>query len=476
MTINLFLLVFSFSLFALPASFSMETKSSGHMSGHIQQTSIHGITPKTIPPKYSLENLRKDSWAMDLSFIKKKYPISLATEQEWSTKSLLANKCFIYHGIDFLNFDIDRVLTEYSYAFDKPSKLVSGEKAYFGSLWDRGVLSTSLVCEEAPFAAGNYGLILEVPPQLIIRTYTSDAVTTGGSNLQQYSNNAEGLNNYLDKYVLNSYAGIKPHPYDKQSALPLIPVSELRNITQKNASYNEVFIAPRGMVDGKLFEMKIIGFFIDDQAMQTEFSIPPQWPKDQPFPGQPKYTNADKVRMLKEIASEFKIPIIEKSTLGKDIGLLQSGDLTIHPKREGKNIAISIKSNPSSDTNYGAMVKKHRESLNEIQQLEVFIQHPGAHPLPGKSLSSNDEDIHLAKTHYESRLKDAKQNLQKDLGSSMSVDSLLEQKKLLDEIQQLEVFIQHPQGKAMSEQTAEDIQQTKAHYKNRLGELKKKLQ
>ncbi len=413
MTINLFLLVFSFNLVALQASFSMETKSSGHMSGDIQQTSIHGITPKTIPPKYSLENLRKDSWVMDLSFIKKKYPISLATEQEWSTKSLLANKCFIYHGIDFLEFDIDRVLEEYSSFFNRPSELVAGDKAYFSSLWDRGVLSTSLVCADTPFAAGNYGLILDVPPQLIIRTYTSDAVTSGGGGIRQYRNSPEELNNFLDMHVINSYGGVNPHQYDKQSSTPLIPVTELRSITQMNKGHNEVFIAPRGMVEGKPFEIKIIGIFINDHAMQTEFSLPPQWPKDQPFPGQPKHSNAEKLRMLKEIASEVKLPILKQSNLNKDMELLQSHGQTIHPEQKGESKPISKQNSISSDTDYGPMVKKHSESLDEIQRLEVFIQHPGAHPLPGKSMSGQtSEEIQQAKTHYEDRLRELKKRLQ----------------------------------------------------------------
>ena len=482
MPINLilFLLVVSVNVAVLQPLFSMETKSIGHESGDIQQPSIYGITPKTIPPKYSLEDLRKDSWAIDLSDIKKKYPISSATEQEWNTKSLLANKCFIYHGIDFLEFDIDRVLTEYSSFFDKPSKLVSGDKAYFGSLWDRGVLSTSLVCGEAPFAAGKYGLILDVPPQLIIRTYTSDAVTTGGSGLRQYRNNPEEMSNYLDKYVINSYAGKNPHYYDKQTGTPIIPPMELRSITQQNKGHNEVFIAPRGIVDGKLFEMKIIGFLVNDHAMQIEFSPPTGWPKDQHFPGQPKHTNTEALEMLKKIAYEVKLPIIEQSTLIKDMDLLQLEDQIIHPEREGESITSSKLNSASSETKYGVMINKHREALHEIQQLEVFVQHPGAHPLSGKSLSDNPEDIQQAKTHYESRLKEAKQNLQKAIGSSISIDSLLEQKKLLDEIQQLEVFVQHPgahllPGKSLSD-NPEDIQQAKTYYENRLRELKKKLQ
>jgi hypothetical protein len=174
--------------------------------------------------------------------------------------------------------------------------------------------------------------------------------------------------------------------------------------------------------------------------------------------------------MLKEIATEMKLPILKKSSLNQDMSLLQGKEQTIHLKQK-KDV---------SHINYGAILEKHRDALDEIQHLEVFAQHPGAHPLPGKSLSSHPEDIQQAKTHYESRLKETQQNLQQALGSSISVDSLLEQKKLLDEIQHLEVFGQHPgahplPGKSLSS-NSEDIQQARIYYENRIRELKKKLQ
>jgi hypothetical protein len=423
MLFNIFLIFLFVFLTAFNSQASSRSKVR-EIAGAFDELAIEfkGITPEKLPKDYSLEDLRKDSFTIDLSFIRQKYPVSAATVNEWKTKSLVSKKCIIFHAIDFLEFDINRLLDEYSDFFVKPSnsEVLTDEKAYFNTLWDKGVLSVSLVCADAPFVAGKYGLILEVPPQLILRTYTSDAVTPRPGSY--FRNDYEAINEFLEKSIINGYAGNNPHAYDKQLHT-ILPLEELRRITKDKEMYNEIVIAPRGRLNGKLFEIKLIGFLINDPSMKQEFSIPSGHPKDEPFPGKPKYSNAETVRKIKEISLRLNLPILSLSNLNEDINLLQpisevSDEHDIHQRK----LVVNPKKNPNS-MSVDQLLSQH-QALKMLAHLEVALQHPAAHNTDVKSTQIQINEI------------------KKELGGN--AEELLKQYQALEMLAHLEVALQHP--------------------------------
>lgn len=462
-----------FNIIALQPALSMdsETINTNTIS---TQNSMNGVTPDTLPPKYSLEKYRKDVWPLDLTLIKEKYPVDRTIKKEWQPKSLLKQNCMIVTGSNFFEFDPNKEVKNFSLFFNAPSKKLSEEKGYFSTLWDRGLMSASLICTNSPYAAADYGLILSVPPELILRTYTSDAVTSGGKLLYQYkSKSPEELEEYLDKYAMNSYAGRTPHLYDMQLDMPIIPLNDLRGITQNNQSHNEIYIAPRGVIKNKQFKMQVIGFFVNTEAMKKEFSPPKGWPKEQSFPGQPKYTNVEKMNKLKKVAADLNLPIVRVDHLEDDIKLLQSGDQI---NFEQHNISVFNAQFSDQPNEYDILAEQYELQLNEINQLEVIVKHPEAHS-PNKPMHQlTEEDIVSLKNQYNDQLQILRTQLQDSLGSQVSVDKLLYYAKTRNEINQLEVMVKHPEAhspnKPVHQLTQEDIVSLKNQYNGQLQRLK----
>src|SRR5262249_11768696 len=81
---------------------------------------------------------------------------------------------------------------------------VASQKSYFTGLWESLWLSASLVNPHKFPAVGSYGVILDIPPQLILKTYQLDSTTPVHSDLMERASRGEDLNQFVRDYIVHS--------------------------------------------------------------------------------------------------------------------------------------------------------------------------------------------------------------------------------------------------------------------------------
>lgn len=131
-----------------------------------------------LPSKYKL-SVSPDSPlpALNLDVVNPHATVPSERLSSWCPETIQEKGYMTIHGCDFLNHTW-MGFSERFPGFNSVDLSEEGsQKFYFSGLWDHLCLSASLVNKDKYACWGEYGLVLDIPPSLILATYPKDATT-----------------------------------------------------------------------------------------------------------------------------------------------------------------------------------------------------------------------------------------------------------------------------------------------------------
>ncbi len=203
----------------------------------------------------------------------------------WDSNNLTAGNLLIVQGIHFLEHSESGLLNYFPKYYKTPHKPLidtPSTQYYFSGFWNAAWNSASLVSPKKRAAASYYGVVLEIPVQLILKTYQLDSTTPMHSELISASKGEQSaidqfVTNYLKNPGCRNSRMYEDETGDFQSERVFAPGETIHShpfmtpeemITRGRLfEHNEIKYAPVGVYKGVEYRVKIKGIFYKD----TEF-------------------------------------------------------------------------------------------------------------------------------------------------------------------------------------------------------------
>jgi hypothetical protein len=229
----------------------------------------------------------------------------------------------IVMGLDFLNFTPDGFINQYpGYLKVADKNLEDFKPFYFAGLWSSLWLSASLVNPTKYPVVNTYGVVLEIPPQLIVATYQLDSTTPKHSDLLQKIEKREDLYEFIEEclswegtYNYEMYTEIKENGEmefksrrifangESEDSHPFMTPEEMIGRGRPYA-HHELKFLPQAIYKNQKYEVKLVAL----------------WYKDLPYGHPMARTIADEetVIKLKNIAVELNLSLLPLSQSAVD--------------------------------------------------------------------------------------------------------------------------------------------------------------
>lgn len=245
---------------------------------------------KSMPLEYQppIEKLKKLP-RLDLDKINAHAGVSLERLNSWESDKLRQGNFMLIQGINFLDFSSSGFMESFTDYFKLNGDVFNDKAFYFLGLWKCLWLSCSLVHPTKFPACGNYGIVLEIPPQLILKTYQLDSTTPVNSELMHKVKNGEDLNRYVGDYLacpgcFNSVMEMDESGMPTSRRVFAEGESEDSNAFMtpeemikrgRLLEHNEIKFVPKGKYQGKKYNVRIVGLWYTDIPRGTGMcSIP----------------------------------------------------------------------------------------------------------------------------------------------------------------------------------------------------------
>ena len=241
---------------------------------------------------------------------------------QWNPENLRQSGFMTLIGVNFLNFSQRGFAQQYGHKYkcnSSDSYDETPDSHYFLSgFWDAVWLSGSLVNVEKYPACGTYGLVLDIPPQLILKTFQLDSTTlTHGDVINRYTTTAELTENaknflsyegYYNSRMVSTYdekGMLMPHaeriyaPGETKDSPTFMTPGEMITRGRPN-EHNELKFIPKAYYGGATYSVKITGFWYQDEDRPGGMFV------------RQKLDDAT-LRQLKTIANDLELPLLPLS-------------------------------------------------------------------------------------------------------------------------------------------------------------------
>lgn len=279
--LNILYLIYSVTFVA--SSLAMEEESDVFTSrpGH--------SSTATMPREYQCDyELLKPLPSLNLDIISPHEDVPSDRLDSWKPKEVASQGFMIVMGLNFLNFDSDGFKRLVPGHIGIEAVMTETQKPfYFAGLWNSLWLSASLVSKTKYPTAGSYGIVLEIPPQLILKTYQLDSTTMTHSALVEKGLSGADINqvakNHLDHDgVYNSEMIFESNVMGSRRIFadgetidshPFMTPKEMIG-RGRQFEHNEIKFIPKARYQGKCYETKISGIWYKDKLWGNMMQSP----------------------------------------------------------------------------------------------------------------------------------------------------------------------------------------------------------
>ncbi len=229
---------------------------------------------------------------------------------QWSNDNLEQKGFMVVHASNFLGHNENGFISLYPDRFEvtKETSTTPDKKYFISGLWESSLLSASLVNKDKYPVAGIYGLILKIPPELIIRTYQLDSTTYTHGQLKEIikAENIKDIEKYLKESlelsVYNAEMGVGRifAPGETEDSPDFMTPEEMIS-RGRPYEHNEVKFVPVGKYKGIDYRVQIKGIFYKDR----KFNEPGIMELDLP--------TEEEIAALLEVGRELGLPVVPLS-------------------------------------------------------------------------------------------------------------------------------------------------------------------
>jgi hypothetical protein len=231
-----------------------------------------------LPPDYKLEiNSIKPIPYLNLDRVSPLKDVPQHILESWEPSNLKLKKYMIVKSMNFLDYSLEGFNLNFK-DYLVGEKANSSKPYYFSAFWNVIWDSAELILSTRHFDGG-YGVILEIPPQLILETYPEDTATLPHGGL--LNRIREGGD--VDEIVTSISSWSRVH-------FPFLTPDDMITNTRGR---NEIKFVHKGIYEGKEYRVKITGLFyraIPDSADRV--------------------IDSETIEKLQMIARELNIPLI----------------------------------------------------------------------------------------------------------------------------------------------------------------------
>lgn len=279
---------------------------------------------------------KPDPIALNLDQIQPHKEVPQERLDSWQPETLKKKGFRTIIGCSFLSFSESGFFSAYPDRFNEIKNASSepNKSFYVSGFWYTSWLSASLVNQEKHPTCGNYGFILDIPPQLILKTYQLDSTTPMHKDLIEKKQWGKNIHEFVADYLkfpgcFNTRMDLSlPEGFvrifadgENADSHPFMTPDEMIVRGRPN-EHNEIKFVPNGMSHGQEYKTSITGLWYKDELDAPTAAS--DW-----IDGQFVHLNFDQQKErhkiniakllpeLQEVAEDLRLPLVKLTEIGK---------------------------------------------------------------------------------------------------------------------------------------------------------------